>query len=134
MEYTKQPINEIKKPMNNDYIDVENAEGMPGLADATVAMDFLMGVKSGIRNAAIAITEIADLDARVVVRGILDAAIDLHAELVRLMLVKGWIRPYKVDEQLLLDNISAKTALQIVALDLFPVYTGRLGIFATPNE
>jgi similar to spore coat protein len=134
MDFTKQPVNAVKAPMGNDYLEVENAEGMPGLADATVAMDFLIGVKSGIRNMAAAITEIADPDARVLVRGLLNAGIELHAELVHLMLIKEWIKPYKVDEQFRLDDISSRTALQIAAMDLFPPYTGRLGTFATPNE
>jgi spore coat protein CotF len=134
MDFSQKPVNAIKKPINNDYLELENAEGMPGLADATVAMDFLMGVKSGIQNLAIAITEIADPDARVVVCGLLEVQISLHAELIRLMLIKGWIHPYKVDEQFKIDNISARTALQIAALNLFPGDTGRLGTFATPNE
>jgi hypothetical protein len=36
--------------MLKDYLDPRNAEGMPKLVDASMAMTFLLNVKSGIRN------------------------------------------------------------------------------------
>jgi spore coat protein CotF len=133
MEFEKKPINEIKKPMNNDYLEIDNADGMPGLADATLAMEFLMSVKTGIRSCAISLTEIADPEARRAITGFLNDGIDLHEQLIDLFLAKGWLYPFEPDTQFRLDDISAKTALQIASLDLFPGNTSRLGTFATPN-
>jgi similar to spore coat protein len=133
LKYEKKPINEVKKRINNDYLEVENSEGMPGLIDSTIALDFLVGVKSGIRNCAFAITETANLEARRVLTSLLDDEIELHAEVSQLMIDKGWLHPYKVNEQFQLDKISSMTALQIANLQLFPGDTSRLGTFATPN-
>lgn len=133
MDYEKKPLNAIKKPMRNDYLEIENAEGMPGLVDSTIALNFLLTAKNGIRNCAIALTEIADPQARTEVRKMLNASIDLHAQISELMMKKGWFHPYQVNEQFKLDKISAQTALQIANLQLFPGDTSRLGTFATPN-
>lgn len=133
MDFEKKPINEVKKSMNNDYLEIQNADGMPALVDSTIAMDFLIGVKSGIRDCAFALTEIEDAEARATVRRLLNEAIDLHAELSNLMMTKGWLHPYDVNTQFKLDKISAKTSLQIANLELFPGNTSRLGTFATPN-
>lgn len=134
MEFTRNSINEIKRPMNNDYLDIEYADGMPGLVDSTVAMEFLITVKSGIRNAAFALTEIEDMEARNEIRHMLNTSIDLHAEVTELFITKGWLHPYEVNEQFKIDNISAKTALRIAELNLFPGNTSRLGMFATPKH
>lgn len=133
MDYEKKPINAIKGPTKNDYLEIENAEGMPGLVDSTIALNFLLNVKSGIRNCAIALTEIADPQARTEIRNMLDAQIDLHAEVSELMMNKGWLHPYQIREQFNQDKMSAQAALQIANLQLFPGDTSRLGSFATPN-
>jgi spore coat protein CotF len=133
MKYERKPINEVKRRMNKDYLDVENAEGMPGLVDSTVALDFLSAVKTSIRNYAISLTETADPEARKVIRSLLDKEIDLHAEVSQLMMDKGWLHPFEVSRQFELDGISSDTALQIASLELFPGDTSRLGTFATPN-
>lgn len=133
MKYEKKPINEIKGSMNNDYLEVENVEGMPGLVDSTVALSLLLNVKSGIRNYALALTEIADHEARTVVREQLNLLINFHAQVSEMMMTKGWLHPYQVKEQFELDQVSAQTALQIANLKLFPGDTSRLGMFATPN-
>lgn len=133
MSYEKKSINAIKGPMKNDYLELENSEGMPGLVDSTIALNFLLNVKSGIRNSAIALTEIADPQARREVRKMLDAQIGLHAEISELMMNKGWLHPYHVQEQFKLDKMSSQAALQIANLQLFPGDTSRLGTFATPN-
>lgn len=133
MEYTRNSINEIKKPMNNDYLEIENADGMPGLVDSTIAMEFLMAVKTGLRNSAFALTEIEDKQARTAIKNILNDSINLHGELTELLITKGWLHPYRVNDQFKIDNISAKTAVRIAELDLFPGNTSRLGTFATPK-
>jgi spore coat protein CotF len=133
MSYEKKPINEIKKPMNNDYLEIDNADGMPGLVDSTIALEFLLSIKTGIRNSAIAITEIENQKARASIRNMLNDAISLHGEVTDLMISKGWLLPYEVTDQFRIDQTSARTAVRIADLNLFPGDTSRLGSFATPN-
>lgn len=133
MSFEKKPINEIKKPMNTDYLEIENSEGMPALVDSTVALNFLINVKSGIRNCAAALTEIADPEGRKAIRNMLDTGIDLHGQVTEMMITKGWFHPYEPKQQFVIDGISAQTAMQIATMPLFPGDTSRLGTFATPN-
>ena len=133
MIYDKKPINALKQPMGNDYLELEYAEGMPGLVDSTIALNLLIGAKSGIRNCAMAITEIANTEARIKIRELITSQINLHAEISELMITKGWFHPYEVSEQFKIDEMSAQSALKIANLNLFPGDTSRLGTFATPN-
>lgn len=133
MNVERKPINEIKKAMNNDYLEVENADGMPGLVDSTIAMDFLLAAKTGVRTCAIAVSETASPEVRLVLRSLLDSSIDLYEDIVELMLKKGWLHPYDLEQQFEIDDISSKTAMEIGKLELFPGNTSRLGTFATPN-
>jgi similar to spore coat protein len=121
------------KQMLNDYLELENAEGMPDMVNATIALEFLMSAKTGVRNCAAALTEVADMEARKVLRDLLDSSVNLHGELTQLMLRKGGLRSYHVNEQFQLDVKSAQMALKIAGLNLFPGNTDRLGTFATPT-
>lgn len=133
MSFEKKSINALKGPLNNDYLELENSEGMPGLVDSTIALNLLLNAKSGIRSCAIALTEIADPEARTEIRIMLNAAIDLHTQISDLMMIKGWFHPDQVNDQFKIDQASAQTALQIAGWELFPGDTSRLGTFATPN-
>ena len=117
-----------------DYLDPRNAEGMPNLADSAFAMDFLLGIKTGIRNYGFAITETANPELRRILHKQMEAAIDLHSEVSNLMIKKGWLNPHNLKEQFQVDLKSAETAIQISELKLFPSDTDRLGMFATPNK
>ncbi|PLR83101.1 spore coat protein [Bacillus canaveralius] len=117
-----------------DYLDPRNAEGMPNLADSAIALDFLLAVKNGVRNYGYAITETASPELRTTLHKQMEAAIDLHGEISELMMNKGWLHPYDINEQIPLDLISAETAVQIAGMTLFPNDTDRLGMFATPNK
>jgi similar to spore coat protein len=117
-----------------DYLDPRNAEGMPNLADSAFAMDFLLSVKNGIRNYGFAITETTEPELRSALCRQMESAIDLHTEISELMIKKGWLHPYDFKEQFPIDLKSAKTAVQIAQLNLFPIDTDRLGMFATPNK
>jgi similar to spore coat protein len=117
-----------------DYLDPRNAEGMPNLADTTFAMDFLLSVKNGIRTYGFAITETANPELRAVLAKQLEAAIDLHGELIELMMKNNWFYPYDFNEQLPIDLKGAETAIQIAQMNLFPLDTDRAGMFATPNQ
>lgn len=119
--------------MNNDYLEIDNADGMPGLVDSTIAMELLMSVKTGLRNSALALTEIEDREARDAIRDMLNDSITFHGEVTDLLIAKGWLHPYETNEQFKIDSVAAKTALRIAELDLFPGNTSRLGTFATPK-
>jgi similar to spore coat protein len=120
--------------MNNDYLDPINSNGMPNLADSLFALDFLMAAKNGVRNCAIALTEMATPEARSLVRGQLEQALALHDEISKLMMNKGWLHPYNVNEQFQLDIKSAETTVKIAGMKLFPDNTSRLGAFADLNN
>jgi similar to spore coat protein len=120
--------------MINDYLEVRNAEGMPKLVDNTIALQFLLLAKSGVRNCAIALTESATPEVRDVLIDQLETALNLHEEISNLMISKGWFHPYNLNEQFALDIKSSQTAVEIAKLDLFPGDTSRLGMFATPEK
>lgn len=133
MDYERKHINYTRRRTINDYLELENAEGMPGLVDSTLALDLLITVKSGIRNYGIALTEIADPESRRTIISLLEESIDFHAAVTQLMVDKGWFHPYNPTEQFQLDKIAAKAAMDIANLKLFEGDTSRMGTFATPN-
>lgn len=121
--------------MNNDYLDPINALNMPEIADMTLAADFLMRAKEGVRNIAIALTETASPEARILLRNLLRQGIAMHQEITELMMRKKWFHPYELSEQYQLDQLSAKNTILIGQMDLFPADTRRIGMFdRTPNE
>ncbi|GJM79584.1 hypothetical protein HMSSN139_20800 [Paenibacillus sp. HMSSN-139] len=75
--------------MNNDYLDPINALNMPEIADMTFATDFLMRAKEGVRNIAIALTETASPEARILLRNLLRQGIAMHQEITELMMRKN---------------------------------------------
>jgi len=117
--------------MNQDYLDPKYAEGMPKMADASFAMDFLLTVKTGIRNYGFAITETANQELKAIIERQLMEAIDLHEELTNLMMEKGWLYPHNPGKQMELDIKSMDMALAIGEMKLYPNDTDRLGTFAT---
>ncbi|KFM94304.1 MULTISPECIES: spore coat protein [Paenibacillus] len=121
--------------MNHDDLDPINALNMPEMADMTFAMDFLMRAKEGVRNTAIALTETASPEARVLLRNQLRQGIALHQEISELMIRKKWFHPYELQEQYQLDQLSAKNTVMIGQMNLFPADTRRKGMFdRTPDE
>ncbi|RXT13679.1 spore coat protein [Ammoniphilus sp. CFH 90114] len=116
--------------MNSDFLDPTNAKGMPELADSMFAMDFLLTAKNGVRNCAVALTETITPEVRSIVRAQLEEALELHNEISKLMIEKGWLHSYNVNEQFLLDIKSADTTVKIAGMKLFPDHTSRLGMFA----
>lgn len=120
--------------MKSDYLDPLNSVNMPDMSDSSLALEFLLTVKSGVRNCAFALAETATPEARMIVRALLEEAIALHEEIAKLMMNKGWLHPYELNEQYELDVKSAKTTMQIAQMKLFPDHTSRLGLFATPDK
>lgn len=120
--------------MNQDYLDPKYAEGMPKMADAAFALEFLSTIKTGIRYYAIAITETASPELRKALYRQMEDAIDLHGEVSELMIQKGWLYPNDVKKQIELDIKSADMAIAIGKMELFPIDTDRRGTFATPYK
>lgn len=120
--------------MNQDYLDPKYAEGMPKMADSSIALDFLLSVKTGIRYYGVALTETADPGLRAALFKQMDEAIDLYEETVDLLLEKGWLYPHDLGKQIELDIKSADMALAIAEMELFPIDTDRRGTFATPYK
>ncbi|OPX83813.1 MAG: Spore coat protein F precursor [Pelotomaculum sp. PtaB.Bin104] len=117
--------------MNEDFLDPKNSEDMPELADSMTAMDFLMTAKTGVRNYAIALTEMVSPPVRATVLNQLEEAITMYDRISDLMMKKGWLQPYQLSEQAALDIKSAQATLAIAGLTLFPEDTSRLGTFTT---
>lgn len=118
-----------------DYLDPSNALNMPEMADMTFAMDFLIRVKEGVRNTAIALTETASDSARTILRSQLHQGIALHQEISDLMTRKKWFHPYELNEQYKLDQLGAINAVQMAQMKLFPDDTSRKGMFdRTPDQ
>ncbi|KQX65831.1 MULTISPECIES: spore coat protein [unclassified Paenibacillus] len=118
-----------------DYLDPSNALNMPEMADMTFAMDFLIRVKEGVRNTAIALTETASEGARAILRNQLHQGIALHQEVSDLMMRKKWFHPYELNEQYKLDQLGAINAVQMAQMKLFPDDTSRKGMFdRTPDQ
>ncbi|MGG0776405.1 spore coat protein [Bacillus rugosus] len=121
--------------MNHDHLDPINSLNMPELADTTFAMDFLIRVKEGVRNTAVALTETASPDVRVLLRKQLMQGIAMHQEITELMISKKWFHPYELSEQYKLDQLSAKNTIMVGNMNLFPDETNRKGMFdRTPDE
>lgn len=120
--------------MNNDFLDPINSVGMPNLADSAFALDFSLSVKTGVLYCAMALSETASQEVRAVLRSQLTEALALHQEIAGLMMEKGWLHPYQLNEQFQLDMKSADTMVKIANMELFPGDTSRLGTFATPNK
>jgi spore coat protein CotF len=120
--------------LNNDYLDPINALNMPELADTTLATDFLIRAKEGVRNLAVALTETASPDLRILLRKQLKQAIQMHQEITELMLEKKWFHPHDLSEQYQLDQLSAKNTIMIGNMNLFTGETNRKGMFdRTPD-
>lgn len=120
--------------MYNDYLELENSEGMRQMADSSFALDFLLTIKNGIRNYAVAITETTNPELRRTLVNQMEAALDLQDELSQLMIQHGWLLPYDVKEQQELDRKAADMAVWIGKMKLFQGDTSRLGTFATPKQ
>lgn len=126
---------ERNDPMKMDYVDPANALNMPEMADMTLAMDFLLRAKEGVRNIVTALTETTSPDARTLLRTQLHQALALHQETADLMMRKKWFHPYELEKQFQLDQLSADNTVEISKMKLFPEDTSRKGMFdRIPDE
>ncbi|WP_245630149.1 spore coat protein [Alicyclobacillus acidiphilus] len=115
-------------------LDIADFTDLIGFANASAALEFLITVKSGIRNAAMSLTECATPEVRAVVRNQLFQALDMHEKLSQLMIDKGWLHPYNPGEQIQMDAKSAQKTAEIAKLPLFKDRTKVLETFDTPQR
>lgn len=104
----------------DNSLDLENWTELLPLADPTIALDFLLSVKNGVRNASIAITESSTPEVKALLQTQLQQGLALHDTLSKLMISKGWLHPYDLNEQVALDVVSANAVMKIASLELFP--------------
>lgn len=92
---------------------LQNMMGMGGMTDQVIATDFLISVKSGIRNYAAAITEVATPELKTALREQLRAAIATHEQITNYMIAKGYYHPHEMSDQLMVDLTASDTAVNL---------------------
>jgi similar to spore coat protein len=92
---------------------LQNMAGMGGMTEQVIATDFLISAKSGIRNIAFAITEVATPELRAALREQLRAAVETHEGITNYMISKGYYHPFNIGEKVLVDLDTAKTATEL---------------------
>ncbi|WAH39455.1 spore coat protein [Alicyclobacillus dauci] len=115
-------------------LDLQNFTNMIELADQSIALEFLLTVKSGIRNYAISLTEIATPEARTVIHNQLNQGLEMHGKLSKLMVSKGWLHPYDPNEQFQLDIKSARVTEKVANMPLFHDRASIIEKFDTPQK
>lgn len=92
---------------------IEHLMGMSTMTDQVITMDMLVTAKSGVRNYAMAITEVQDPEIKGALAKQLDDAIDSHERIVSFAMTRGWYQPWNVEEQLKLDLKNIQTSLKL---------------------
>lgn len=95
---------------------IERLTGMNVLTDQVVAMDLLIAAKSGVRNYAMAVTEIGTPEIKQTLTRHLEEALDLHEQITNYMLEKGWYHPWDTNEQIYLNLKNIDTAINLPTL------------------
>lgn len=113
-------------------LDIAEFSDMIEFANASAALEFLLTVKSGIRITAMSLTECATSDVRNLVKQQLFQGLDMHEKLTKLMMQKGWLHPFNLDEQFQLDAKSAQRTGDIAKMPLFKDRIKVLEAFDTP--
>ncbi|HYK74282.1 MAG TPA: spore coat protein [Pseudoneobacillus sp.] len=92
---------------------LQNMMGMDGMTEQVITTDFLIAAKSGVRNYAFALTEVATSELRTALREQLRAAIATHEAVSNYMIEKGYYHPHSLGEQLQVDLTAAQTATEL---------------------
>ncbi|HEX2946974.1 MAG TPA: spore coat protein [Clostridia bacterium] len=92
---------------------IQNLVGMGDITEQVIATDFLIAVKAGVRNYAMAISEAITPEVKDVLRRHLDAAIETHEKVTDYMIRKGYYHTYDFSEQLRVDFKAADTVLNM---------------------
>jgi similar to spore coat protein len=92
---------------------LESVMGMDKLSDQVIATDYLISVKSGMRNLAMAITEATSPEVKTVLRAQLNDTIAAHENITNYMMRNGYYHAYDMKEQFKLDMKTTETALKL---------------------
>lgn len=92
---------------------IEKITGMDKMSDMVIANDFLISAKTGVRNLAMALTETATPEVRVILRRQLNDAIATHEAISNYMMKKGYYHPNNPLEQFKVDLAASDTALKL---------------------
>lgn len=92
---------------------IQNMAGMSDMTEQVIATDFLMNAKSAVRNYAIAISETTTPEVREVLRRHLDAAIMSHERILKYMTANNYYHVHNPQEQMIVDNKTSNTALNL---------------------
>lgn len=92
---------------------IQNIAGMGNMTDQVIASDFLLAVKSGIKDYAKALSETASPQVRDTLRRHLDVAIGTHEKLINYMMDKGYYHAYNPQEQIKLDMKAAEKVINL---------------------
>jgi similar to spore coat protein len=92
---------------------IESLTGMNKMTDQVIATDFLISAKSGVQNYAVAITETASKEVRVVLKKQLQDAIATHEKISNYMMEKGYYNAYDLEEQYKVDMKTTDIALNL---------------------
>lgn len=92
---------------------LQNLTGMGGMADQVIATDFLISTKSGVRNYAAAITEVATPELKAALREQLRSAIETHEKISSYLIANGYYHPHKLSQQMEVDFTASDTAINL---------------------
>ncbi|AOY77913.1 spore coat protein [Clostridium formicaceticum] len=92
---------------------LQNLAGMGDMTEQVIATDFLLAIKSTVRNYAIALSETTTPEVREVLRRHLEVAINTHESMLKYMQDKGYYHVHDPQEQMKVDMKNANNALNL---------------------
>ncbi len=101
---------EAKKKIKEDNLAIPGSM----LDDMAIATDFLVTAKAAVRNLAVAITETATPEVKILLRRELDTAIDTHDKIAQYMIKNEMYHAYNIEEQVGHDLKKADVALELI--------------------
>ena len=102
--------NVAKKKIKEDNLAIPGSM----LDDMAIATDFLVTAKAAVRNLAVAITETATPEVKILLRRELDTAIDTHDKIAQYMIKNEMYHAYNIEEQVGHDLKKADVALELI--------------------
>lgn len=92
---------------------IEKFTGLDKMSDQVIATDLLITSKSGIKEFAVAITEITSPKLRAMLINQLNEIISSYERITEYMMSKGYYNAYHMQEQYQIDKKAADTALSL---------------------
>lgn len=83
------------------------------MTNQVIATDFLLAVKTGVKNYAAALAETVSPQVRDTLRRQLDTAIGTHGRITNYMMAKGYYHAYDPREQIRVDMKAADTVMNL---------------------